>query len=165
MKHEHPINLDAKTVGGILDGDRNRVEVVITVPWGRKRCLPYEPYYIETDDKLLYQDEYGDYHPMIDCCKYSIGDILWVRETWELAQVYWFEGVPEENTYTGPIPKQKHDGFHVYYRADEDFHEVKWRPSVHMPRWASRITLKITEVWAERKTGGSWIWVIYFEVM
>ncbi len=63
---------------------------------------------------------------------YQIGDHFWVRETW-----YEFA-----------------DG-RVTYRADEEpingvFAYRSWRPSIHMPRWASRITLKVTRVRAER---------------
>ncbi|RPJ29807.1 MAG: hypothetical protein EHM35_13115 [Planctomycetaceae bacterium] len=53
---------------------------------------------------------------------------------------------------------------HVYYRADYESGEVpgsmirdiwpgadaKWRPSIHMPRWASRTTLEVTEVRVQR---------------
>ena len=58
------------------------------------------------------------------------GDRLWVRETW------------------GPC-----DGG-AYYRASESPTVVpnggKWKPSIHMPRWASRITLEIESVRVER---------------
>lgn len=68
----------------------------------------------------------------------SVGDRIWVRETW--------------NKYGGLLT----------YRADYDWiedmkkemacHESypKWHPSIHMPRWASRITLDITCVRVER---------------
>ena len=56
------------------------------------------------------------------------GDRLWVRETW---------GKTVEDT--------------VCYRADEpDSIVSRWRPSIHMPRWASRITLEITGILVER---------------
>ena len=74
---------------------------------------------------------------MIQFCPYgNSGDELWVRETWQQL----------ERT--------------VYYAADErletqDWPEGlwnvdKWRPSIHMPRWASRITLEVTNVQVER---------------
>jgi hypothetical protein len=55
-------------------------------------------------------------------------DRLWVRETW---------GLTVEDT--------------VCYRADEPRSIVtRWRPSMFMPRWASRITLEITAVQVKR---------------
>ena len=70
---------------------------------------------------------------LIYLCPYGqVGDRLWVRETFC------------EHTTGG-----------VIYRADEKplegiYSYHTWRPSIHMPRWASRITLEITEVRVER---------------
>lgn len=81
---------------------------------------------------------------------YRVGDRLWVRETWALS--------------TGNIADP---GALVRYQADGtlaslevpgvagDFGEFlstsdRWRPSIHMPRWASRITLEVTGVRVER---------------
>lgn len=57
------------------------------------------------------------------------GDRLWVRETWS-----------------------SDDGKTAHYRADGETYNagLPWRPSIHMPRWASRITLEITGVRVER---------------
>ena len=75
---------------------------------------------------------------------YRPGDILWVRETWctheDMADVF-------EN--------QLRPGY--YYKANEigkewvnDREIVKWRPSIHMPREAARIFLRVTNVRVER---------------
>jgi hypothetical protein len=59
------------------------------------------------------------------------GDRLWVRETW--------------------APKQWEKG--ACYRATGDLLDTghcQWRPSIHMPRWASRITLEVIGVRVER---------------
>lgn len=70
-----------------------------------------------------------------ECCPYGVpGDRIWVRETWARYN----------------IDQESHD---MAYRATtpEDWpEEGRWRPSIHMPRWASRITLEITEVRVER---------------
>lgn len=58
------------------------------------------------------------------------GDILWVRETWA-----------------------KIDGDYAYRAADETpggWHLTAWRPSIHMPRDAARIFLRVTNVQVER---------------
>ena len=71
------------------------------------------------------------------------GDRLWVRETW--ADVRWMQ-------------EPEHFPNGVSYRADcsadslklAEHYGVRWKPSIHMPRWASRITLEVTEVRAQR---------------
>lgn len=64
---------------------------------------------------------------------YRPGDILYVRETWAA----W------SRTYgIAPMP---------YYKADGDAPDgIKWRPSIHMPREAARIFLRVTDVRVER---------------
>lgn len=70
----------------------------------------------------------------------NIGDRLWVRETW------------------APFFKRTPTSSGCVYRSDIGTYRInpgsldnqKWKPSIHMPRWASRITLEITNVRAER---------------
>lgn len=71
------------------------------------------------------------WHP---CPFGAVGDRIWVRETWARYN----------------IDQNSHD---IAYRATtpEDWpEEGRWRPSIHMPRWASRILLEITNVRVER---------------
>lgn len=57
------------------------------------------------------------------------GDRLWVRETWTPGT----------------------QGTVIYRAAYSNGHEFKgWKPSIHMPRWASRITLEVVSVRVER---------------
>lgn len=68
------------------------------------------------------------------------GDRLWVRENW-LVSVVWNKTKPKD------IPKD----VHVEYQATDESGLVgRKRPSIHMPRWASRITLEITGIRVER---------------
>jgi hypothetical protein len=65
------------------------------------------------------------------------GDRLWVRETWQFCDYDASGGYPK----TEPV-----------YRADGETDDKRkgWVPSIHMPRWASRITLEIVSVRVER---------------
>ncbi len=82
---------------------------------------------------------------------WSPGDHLWVRECW----------------WTYPKPVTRHllldgadtwptkNGTPIAYNADGDcdlWRDLGWvrKPSIHMPRWASRIRLEVLRVWAER---------------
>ena len=69
---------------------------------------------------------------------YKPGDILYVRETWSL----------------------RFDGEKCFYKADKntsreekcllDYDDVRWHPSIHMPKEAARIFLRVTNVRVER---------------
>ena len=69
---------------------------------------------------------------------YQLGDILWVRETWceSLGQA----GKYFYRAYAGPRDEMK-EYAHSFNR---------WHPSIHMPREAARIFLRVTSVWVER---------------
>ena len=84
-------------------------------------------------------------------CPYGVvGDRLWVCETWCLAHDEWAHNEPPAD---GRPSSPEGEG--VYYRATEPECETPegrspWRPSIHMPRWASRITLEVTDVRVQR---------------
>lgn len=65
------------------------------------------------------------------------GDRLWVRETWS------DEDLPPGEFY------YRADALSTGLRADE-ISAMRWKPSIHMPRWACRLMLEITAVRVER---------------
>jgi hypothetical protein len=78
-------------------------------------------------------------------CPYGkIGDRLWVRESWRT----------ETNAHDKLAPSKLRGDENILYEADgnwRDNHTVgRLRPSIHMPRWASRILLEITDLRVER---------------
>lgn len=67
--------------------------------------------------------------------RYEVGDHLYVRETWNLI-----------------LSHDKNDKFYVF-KSTYDYNnknEIKWRPSIHMPKEAARIFLRVTDVRVER---------------
>lgn len=92
---------------------------------------------------------------LIEQCPYGLaGDRLWVRETWnadDIDATTWMGGGENWGPFR-TIPKSRPESARMRYAADDrDWDAMdKWRPSIHMPRWASRITLEITRVRAER---------------
>ncbi|MCK5581905.1 MAG: hypothetical protein KAJ18_11605 [Candidatus Omnitrophica bacterium] len=86
------------------------------------------------------------------------GDLLYVRETWNAVHFsYDYEsGCCDEWYAAEKIPEKKSSFYVTVYAADggwdNDAYErgFPWRPNIHMPRWASRITLKVERVWVER---------------
>ncbi len=113
----------------------------------------------------------------IKCPYGKPGDLLWVRETWRI--VGWHEGEPylleykadgtqlEEPGDSSNYDDEKYIQYGIdssddcsmakipidedgIYRVFDIGIPTRWRPSIFMPRWASRITLKITNVRVER---------------
>ena len=131
----------------ILFNKQISTEMVRAILDGRKTCtrrlvkfLPGENSqwtgYIK-DGLMLYN---GRNEPCIRKVPYLLGDILYVRETWC--------GLP--------VNEAGHMRGHTiyYYKADGELRPKGWRgtwhPSIHMPKEASRIWLKVTDVRVER---------------
>ncbi len=87
------------------------------------------------------------------------GDRLWVRETWRLADPDG-DDATSKDVYGPYAPFVGGNGsrkicWRVIYRATSPeshpkYGKALWTPSIHMPRWASRITLEITDINAEQ---------------
>lgn len=147
---ERPILFSAPMVRAILDGTKTQTRRVAK-PRGRNSLFD-----VEADGSPMWTDSYildpGNREWLMRDNRYGQpGDRLWVRETWGMNH-YQFEH--------GPIPKARPadfdepDSTYLVHRATEDdaevLHELRWWPSIHMPRWASRVLLEITDVRVER---------------
>lgn len=81
------------------------------------------------------------------------GDCIWVRETWssDFANYYPNDRVWYAADNNRRLDIEVVDGVRGIYSPESDVHvPFRWRPSIHMPRWASRILLEITDVRVER---------------
>jgi hypothetical protein len=83
---------------------------------------------------------------------YKSGDILYVRETWERFECWNCEGDERGNCPKEPKKSvlDKACGCYMYRATDEISGDAKWHPSIHMPKEAARIWLKVTNVRVER---------------
>ncbi len=88
-----------------------------------------------------------------DLCPYGkVGDQLWVRETWYCDHFEVMHG-PYLKPDDLDIGEALNDGTLVYAAdglAPYEQEQPTWKPSIHMPRWVSRILLEITDVRVER---------------
>lgn len=139
--NEHPILFGGEAVRAILDGRKTQTRRVIN-PQSFKLDGGGHPYI-----DMGYPDEWDGAGLRRDIlCPYGQpGDLLWVRETWN-----------SDQQYASWKPSEIPQGAPLYYKADEsgkpdpDGITPIWRPSIHMPRWASRIALRVTDVRVER---------------
>lgn len=134
---DRPILFSGPMVRAILDGRKTMTRRVITP----------QPE-MEMDGEIL-PDGTGGYGwgpvlPPWPKWPYQIGDRLWVRETWATRDPIW----DDDKAVSFMIPATVDPGM-IVYRADGE-KDRKWRPSIHMPRWASRITLEIVNIRVER---------------
>jgi hypothetical protein len=132
---ERPILFSAPMVRAILDGQKTQTRRVVK-PAGRLVATSWSPLHperglrvtVRTGPRSTHTGPIGDH---LDACPYGEpGDRLWVRETWAR-----FPG-------NDPVYRATYDG-----RFGSGW---KWKPSIHMPRWASRLTLEVTAVRVER---------------
>lgn len=72
---------------------------------------------------------------------YDVGDLLYVRETFALHRIH---------DSTAPSKVKPSLLLSVAYHATGDAADGRCRPSIHMPKWAARIWLRVTGVRVER---------------
>ena len=148
---EYPLLLKSEMVRAILEGRKTQTRCPI-VPQpilidSRTWEWPYPSTFDEEKNKwILSKASWGkNIDPancMINFCPWQVGDRLWVRETWRVDRLN--ESIKSNNLESGQW---------VQYKSDNDIwatYPGRWRPSIHMPRWASRITLEITNIRVER---------------
>jgi hypothetical protein len=146
---KRPILFSAPMVRALLDGSKTQTRRVVKPQPAHDQIMPREWSKVTRHNpNAIYGDGLGwvatdkSGNPHEFRCPYGQpGDQLWVRESFAPRTLgAW----PILETAMQPI-----------YRADGDRPEWKniWKPSIHMPRWASRITLEITSVRVERLQG------------
>lgn len=122
-----PILFNTEMVRAILE-DRKTVT---------RRCVKHEINVFEKNGETLVYDHRFLFDFVLDAyiksqARYKKGDVLYVRETWQEspAGTYLYKTDNNGNLSNG----------HVY----------KWKPSIHMPKGAARIFLRVTDVKIER---------------
>lgn len=149
-----PILFNTEMVRAILDGKKSCTRRVIKFPVNRyTNNVPLADKVVVQElrcDKVNFLEEpffsYGMNLP------YQPGDILYVRETWEHFECCCCEGDEHGNCYREPQQSvlNKSCGCYMYRATDEIYGDAKWHPSIHMPKEAARIWLKVTDVRVER---------------
>ena len=130
---ERPIIFDAESVRAILDGRKTQTRRVVVKP---KRFENNDIYPIEAVGCFWWASDGFSTGIELHYPYGQPGDRLWLRETFALMEDITFYAADERLE-----PKQWPNGL---WNVD------KWRSPIHMPRWASRITLEVTGVRVER---------------
>ena len=143
-----PILFNTDMVRAILDGRKTVTRRVVKFKPGQN---PQWTGYIP-DGPVLY----GSNNIPASKSPYHPGDILYVRETWAYGYVDTtdFECRCNECFFEELKAGTKKDSFlmpRYFYRTENlDGLNVRWRPSIHMPKEAARLFLRVTDVWVER---------------
>jgi ribosomal protein S28E/S33 len=127
---DHPIIFSGESVRAILAGKKTQTRRVIrNVSGCNLRCSPFQ-----------------------------VGQILWVRETWgETVDAkgsclvrYRADGTAYHMLCDNGGEDDPVDHGWKHYEPGIPDSDQRWRSSIHMPRWASRITLEVTDVRVQR---------------
>lgn len=151
-----PILFNTDMVRAIMDGRKSCTRRLVKPQPDEKHTFPLGFVTDSTEKKEVgcFEfdiDEYGD---SIQYVKppYQPGDILYVRETWERFECRNCEGDERGNCPKEPKKSvlDKTCGCYMYRATDEISGDAKWHPSIHMPKEAARIWLKVTNVRVEQ---------------
>ena len=138
---ERPIIFSVPMVRAILAGTKTQTRRVVKPQPSGGVSSVYLPFADDPNNWQGYSDLDGRIHWYGRCPYGQPGTTLWVREAW---RVVW--------SSDNEPPRELDAAYRFWYEADAPLQDGygKLRPSIHMPRFASRITLEITSVRVER---------------
>lgn len=125
-----PILFNTEMVRAILDGRKTQTRRLV------KNIPLHEPYFDVVDEIPCACDEDGDWYPAVEFSPIRVGDVLYVRETW----------AKDAGRY---IYRANYPDTAKFYMNGPEIRMV-WRPSIHMPKEAARLFLRVTGVRCER---------------
>jgi len=134
---ERPILFSSAMIRAILDGRKTQTRRVIKqeLVHTTSQCGMSVPYF----KGLGANDEF-----LKDKCPFGkVGDSLWVRETWQ-------RECDGDGSFVQYLYKTDDQDLSDWVDVETDKAGIKWKPSIFMPRIASRLTLEITNVRVER---------------
>lgn len=136
---DRPIIFSAPMIRALLDGRKTQTRRILKLP----KWASADPSHIEFGSSGEPEVICRDTGCLVALpMPYAVGDRLWVREAWAPLNAL---------THNDPGSTALIEG--GFFRADDSTVEgeiARWRPSIHMPRWASRLTLVVTDVRVER---------------
>lgn len=141
---ELPILMNGAMVRAVLEGRKTVTRRLVTrlegfgkiTEFGKSDTHGYAWHF--RDRRALWNDISAARLPNL-CPIAKVGDRLYVRETWRP------HGDAALSECTGPENIMFHAGLDEFEAGI-----FKWRPSIHMPKWAARIWLEVTAVRVER---------------
>ncbi len=152
---DRPILFSPPMVRALLDGRKTQTRRIVKPqpqPNYGKGLSSVVPYHT-TQGKWTWVLEvtgHGDGTSGEYCPYGKPGDLLWVRETWALAS----RATDIAKIYYKAHEQASHTEFHEYVPVEKigNYQPTwpKYKPSIHMPRWASRITIELTKVDVEK---------------
>jgi hypothetical protein len=155
---ERPILFSGGMVRAILDGSKTQTRRVVKHS-GDMEFDPQDPHYGPYWLAYVAGDAMGE-DAKVRCPYGTPCDRLWVRETWQAIHVSIDPetGHGDDVHYAAKIPTSDEVGWWGIAYAATDLQAdycvedrgFPWRPSIYMPRWASRILLEITDVRVQR---------------
>lgn len=141
---ESPILFSAPMIRAILDGAKTMTRRMAKVPeWATVPKVDAAKGVVD-----WYAAEGSDRWVRNRCPYGKVGDVLWCREAWQA----WFtdDGV-ERDWKDTPQPRRTQDRMaRIVYCAADPKAAKRWVTPLFMPRWASRITLRVTGIRVER---------------
>lgn len=140
---EKPILFNGEMVRAIMDGRKTQTRRIIKPQPDLKLvgCDSYPSYKVND----AWQSGFID----VSCPFGRIGDELWVRETMYSDGDGWWFPASGEFYFEDSCTKEKEKKISDWCNHQEKMNRITV-PSIHMPRWASRIQLRITDIRVER---------------